>query len=75
MNKFFLFVTDGSPCTAYDIIIHPSFLDKVRDDPVFNNFLIIAALEGLESKYKITIDKQGKKCFYFIFFAFCFTPN
>uniref|UniRef100_A0A2P2I7V0 PIH1 domain-containing protein 1 n=1 Tax=Hirondellea gigas TaxID=1518452 RepID=A0A2P2I7V0_9CRUS len=49
----------GEKCSAYDIVVNPSFLDKSKDDTLFNNFFVIATIEALEEKYGIILDKQN----------------
>ncbi|XP_018007298.1 PIH1 domain-containing protein 1 [Hyalella azteca] len=49
----------GKSCTAYDVVVNPEFLDKARDNLLFNNFFVIATCEALEMKYDIELDKNG----------------
>ncbi|RNA22742.1 PIH1 domain-containing 1 isoform X1 [Brachionus plicatilis] len=50
----------GAGCTAYDICISTEFLDKIQKYPTFMGFLMSIAIEGLEQKYSIKIDKNCK---------------
>ena len=46
----------GKACCAHDIIVHPSFCDKVLKDEAFLGFLISASVQGLEEKYGVKLD-------------------
>lgn len=49
----------GDSCVAYDIVISPQFFSKMTNNPLFNNFFMIATLEGIEEKYTLKLDKNG----------------
>ncbi|XP_068237469.1 PIH1 domain-containing protein 1 [Palaemon carinicauda] len=49
----------GELCVAYDVVISPEFFSKMSNNPLFNNFFMIATMEGIEEKYKLTLDKNG----------------
>lgn len=49
----------GKPCTAYDVVVNPTFLEKSKYNSVFHNVLIVATLESLELKYSLELDKNG----------------
>jgi len=59
----------GHQCTAYDIAINSTFFLKVESNLLFQTFLITLAMEGLEDKYSMELDKNGwnmlknRKCF------------
>ena len=48
----------GSACTAYDICISSSFFNKVNENNSFMGFLISIAIEGLENKYSLKLDRS-----------------
>lgn len=49
----------GQPCVAYDVAINSAFFTKVENSLLFQTFLITIAMEGLEDKYKMELDKNG----------------
>lgn len=59
----------GQPCIAYDVAINSKFFEKVESSLLFQTFLITIAMEGLEDKYKMELDKNGwnilkhRRCF------------
>ncbi|RXG59045.1 PIH1 domain-containing protein 1 [Armadillidium vulgare] len=46
-------------CCAYDVIINPGFLNKLKDNPLFENFFMIVTIESLEEKYNVSLDKNS----------------
>ena len=50
---------------AYDVAINSTFFLKVEGSLLFQTFLITIAMEGLEDKYKMELDKNGKFIFQF----------
>ena len=53
----------------YDVAINSKFFSKVEGGLVFQTFLVTAAMEGLEDKYNMELDKnswtilKNRKCF------------
>lgn len=60
-DKICSVITGGQGCTAYDVVIHPSFFEKMKDSEVFRTFFMSVTLEGLEEKYSITLSRG--KCY------------
>lgn len=50
----------GSGCTVYDIVVHTQFLEKMKTSEVFKAFFLSVSMEGIEDKFKTTIDRS--KC-------------
>uniref|UniRef100_A0A183B2U8 PIH1 domain-containing protein n=1 Tax=Echinostoma caproni TaxID=27848 RepID=A0A183B2U8_9TREM len=48
----------GKGCTAYDVIINPTFFDKVRSSELFEAFLMTVIFEGLEHKYGVDLERS-----------------
>ncbi|CAL8264512.1 LOW QUALITY PROTEIN: PIH1 domain-containing protein 1 [Gadus morhua] len=47
-------------CTAYDVVISEAFYQKSLKDPLFQQFLIMVSLEGLENKYHLELSRDWK---------------
>ncbi|KAG7278738.1 hypothetical protein CRUP_008350 [Coryphaenoides rupestris] len=47
-------------CTAYDVVINQDFFQKSQKDPLFQQFLILVSLEGLENKYNLELSRDWK---------------
>ncbi|CAL8271675.1 unnamed protein product [Lota lota] len=47
-------------CTAYDVVISEAFFQKSLNDPLFQQFLILVSLEGLENKYNLELSRDWK---------------
>lgn len=60
-DKICSLITGGQGCTAYDVVIHPSFFEKMKDSEVFRTFFMSVTMEGLEEKYSITLSR-GQSC-------------
>ncbi|XP_078348783.1 PIH1 domain-containing protein 1-like isoform X2 [Oculina patagonica] len=57
----------GEGCTAYDIVINPTFYNKIQNSELFKSFFLTLVFEGLESKYDIELERnwtvlKNKKC-------------
>ena len=50
-------VAGGQGCTAYDIIVHPDFLEEIKGRQILMGFFITIILEGIESKYDLELDR------------------
>jgi hypothetical protein len=44
---------------VYDVAINSTFLSKVEGNLLLQTFLITAAMEGMEDKYNLELDKNG----------------
>ena len=47
----------GQGCTAYDIIVHPDFLEEIKGREILMGFFITIILEGIETKYDLVLDR------------------
>uniref|UniRef100_A0A3Q4B4Z9 PIH1 domain-containing protein 1 n=1 Tax=Mola mola TaxID=94237 RepID=A0A3Q4B4Z9_MOLML len=47
-------------CTAYDVVINQDFFQKCQRDPLFQQFVILVSLEGLENKYNLVLSRDWK---------------
>ncbi|XP_033933140.1 PIH1 domain-containing protein 1, partial [Pseudochaenichthys georgianus] len=47
-------------CTAYDVVINQEFFQKCQTDPLFQQFVILVSLEGLENKYNLELSRDWK---------------
>ncbi|XP_077354630.1 PIH1 domain-containing protein 1 isoform X1 [Festucalex cinctus] len=47
-------------CTAYDVVINQEFFQKCQKEPLFQQFVIMVSLEGLENKYNIELSREWK---------------
>lgn len=54
--------TDNSSqgCTAYDVVINQEFFQKCQKDPLFQQFIILVSMEGLENKYNLELSRDWK---------------
>ncbi|XP_056144094.1 PIH1 domain-containing protein 1 isoform X2 [Lampris incognitus] len=54
--------TDNSSqgCSAYDVVINQEFFQKCQKDPLFQHFVILVSLEGLENKYNLELSRDWK---------------
>uniref|UniRef100_A0A4W6F113 PIH1 domain-containing protein 1 n=1 Tax=Lates calcarifer TaxID=8187 RepID=A0A4W6F113_LATCA len=47
-------------CTAYDVVINQEFFQRCQKDPLFQQFVILVSLEGLENKYSLELSRDWK---------------
>ncbi|XP_072225405.1 PIH1 domain-containing protein 1 [Leuresthes tenuis] len=47
-------------CTAYDVVINQEFFQKCQKDPLFQQFVILVSVEGLENKYNLELNREWK---------------
>ncbi|KAM9780266.1 PIH1 domain-containing protein 1 [Neosynchiropus ocellatus] len=47
-------------CTAYDVVINQDFFRKCQKDQLFQQFVIMVSLEGLENKYQLELSRDWK---------------
>lgn len=57
----------GSGCTAYDVVVNPKFMDKMKRSELFKTFFLTIMCEGIESKYEILLKRdwvvlKNRKC-------------
>lgn len=48
----------GNGCIVYDIVVNPKFMDKLKTSEVFKAFFLSVSMEGIEDKFKTTIDRK-----------------
>ncbi|XP_042361697.1 PIH1 domain-containing protein 1 [Plectropomus leopardus] len=53
---------NSQACTAYDVVINQEFFQKCArcKDPLFQQFVILVSLEGLENKYSLELSRDWK---------------
>ncbi|KAF3846988.1 hypothetical protein F7725_004066 [Dissostichus mawsoni] len=51
---------NSQACTAYDVVINQEFFQKCQTDPLFQQFVILVSLEGLENKYNLELSRDWK---------------
>lgn len=47
-------------CTAYDVVINQEFFQRCQKDSLFQQFVILVSLEGLENKYNLELSRDWK---------------
>ncbi|XP_041827804.1 PIH1 domain-containing protein 1 [Melanotaenia boesemani] len=47
-------------CTAYDVVVNQEFFRKCQKDPLFQQFVILVSVEGLENKYSLELSRDWK---------------
>lgn len=50
----------GKGCTAYDVIINPTFFESINSRELLMGFFLTVVLEGLEAKYNLSLDRQWR---------------
>ncbi|XP_059476526.1 PIH1 domain-containing protein 1 [Neocloeon triangulifer] len=45
----------GQQCQVFDIAIHPKTLQKVENNELFRQFILTAAMEGVQNKYNVAL--------------------
>lgn len=54
----------GEACKVFDVAINPEALKRVHSSELFRQFIMTAALEGLQTKYKVELNIGGEiACF------------
>ncbi|GFR62206.1 PIH1 domain-containing protein 1 [Elysia marginata] len=48
----------GSGCTAYDVVVHPNFMEKMKKSELFKTFFLTIMCEGIESKYNVLLKRD-----------------
>ncbi|GFN80697.1 Pih1 domain-containing protein 1 [Plakobranchus ocellatus] len=57
----------GAGCTAYDVVVNPKFMEKMKRNELFKTFFLTIMCEGIESKYDILLKRdwvvlKNRKC-------------
>nr|ACQ58190.1 PIH1 domain-containing protein 1 [Anoplopoma fimbria] len=47
-------------CTAYDVVVNQEFFQNCQKDPLFEQFVFLVSLEGLENKYNLELSRDWK---------------
>lgn len=50
----------GNGCTAYDIVINPTFYNKIHSNKLFMEFFMTIGFEGLENKYNLEMSREWR---------------
>lgn len=59
--RFFTFdLLGGSPCTAYDIAVHPKLFERIQSSEIFYHFFVSIGMEGLEEKHELELDRESE---------------
>lgn len=51
----------GNGCTAYDIVINQTFVEKIKSNDLFMGFFMSIIMEGMESKYEVKLSREWVK--------------
>ena len=55
----------GKGCSVYDVVVSPSFMEKMKTSELFKTFFLTVMMEGLEQKYDTELSRGN---IYHIFF-------
>lgn len=47
--------SSGHPCTAYDVVINSAFFRTLQAEPLYLEFFLTVAMEGLGEKYGVDL--------------------
>ncbi|KAL4233162.1 PIH1 domain-containing protein 1 [Mactra antiquata] len=48
----------GGGCTAYDVVVSPIFMEKMKGSELFRTFFLTVMMEGLEEKYDMQLSRE-----------------
>jgi len=54
----FVCAVGGKGCTAYDVVINPTFFESINSRELLMGFFLTVVLEGLEAKYSLSLDRR-----------------
>ncbi|KAK2512334.1 hypothetical protein Q9233_016334 [Columba guinea] len=54
-----LHATGGQGCTAYDVVVNSEFFRTLQADPLYREFFLTVAMEGLSEKYGLELELTG----------------
>ncbi|NXJ20589.1 PIHD1 protein, partial [Dicrurus megarhynchus] len=49
----------GRGCTAYDVVVNSGFFRTLQADPLYLEFFLTVAMEGLSEKYGVELELTG----------------
>ncbi|NXU93498.1 PIHD1 protein, partial [Xiphorhynchus elegans] len=49
----------GRGCTAYDVVVNSGFFRTLQADPLYLEFFLTVAIEGLSEKYGVELELTG----------------
>ncbi|NWQ75503.1 PIHD1 protein, partial [Columbina picui] len=49
----------GQGCTAYDVVVNSGFFRTLQSDPLYREFFLTVAMEGLAEKYGLELELTG----------------
>ncbi|NXU46752.1 PIHD1 protein, partial [Drymodes brunneopygia] len=50
----------GRGCTAYDVVVNSGFFRTLQADPLYLEFFLTVAMEGLSEKYGVELELTGE---------------